>query len=231
MIRTILKALLCLVLFCTVAFGDAPLRFVTGEGISTAEAATVTLHYGSRGWRVTQLQKHLRTTGYFYFPRNTGYFGPITRQSVRHFQRAYGIRVDGIAGPVTLRHLQHAVVKKHLVNDSTRYRGVPYVWGGETPKGFDCSGFIYYMFRKHGVYVSRHTAQQLFHTGRWVSRSSLRPGDLVFFALESPRHVSHVGFYLGNNKFISATSSRGVWIYQLNTSYWAPHYVGGRRIY
>ncbi|HEU4965328.1 MAG TPA: NlpC/P60 family protein [Bacilli bacterium] len=189
------------------------------------------LSRGSSGSAVWALQYRLKLLGYYTYYKVTGYYGSITQQAVRKFQYAYGIKVDGIAGPVTQRQVIHAIIKRRLVADSKKYLGKPYVWGSSNPNvGFDCSGFVYYMFRKEGYAIPRYTSTQLYGKGRWISRSKLRPGDLVFFALEGSR-ISHVGFYMGYNQFISATSSKGIAIYSLNNSYWGPHYRGARRVY
>ncbi|WP_232698836.1 C40 family peptidase [Brevibacillus daliensis] len=118
-----------------------------------------------------------------------------------------------------------------LISDTYTYMGVPYVWGGESPSGFDCSGFIYYMYNKHGIPTERTTSAVLYTMGKWVPIKQLQPGDLVFFALKKSKQVSHVGFYVGNNRFISATSSKGIHVYSLKNSYWGPAYVGAKRVY
>jgi len=83
------------------------------------------------------------------------------------------------------------------------YLGVPYVWGGETPNGFDCSGLVYYVFKKHGINLYRTSKEQFvdrLNLGSPVSKENLRPGDLVFFG--SPIH--HVGIYIGDGYFVHA---------------------------
>ncbi len=121
-------------------------------------------------------------------------------------------------------------VKQAIVNDSVNYLGVPYLWGGETPRGFDCSGFVYYMFNKHGVDMKRVTSGDYYKMGTTVSKANLEPGDLVFFGVNQPGVVSHVGFYMGNNEYISATSSNGIAIYSLDNPYWSKYYMGAKRV-
>lgn len=116
-----------------------------------------------------------------------------------------------------------------IVTTAKKYIGVPYVWGGESPKGFDCSGYVQYVFKMHGISLNRTTETQYKH-GSYVSKSNLKPGDLVFFQNTYRAGISHVGIYIGNGQFIHASSSKGVTISNLSSSYYTSHYYGARRI-
>ena len=115
-----------------------------------------------------------------------------------------------------------------IVATARKYIGVPYLWGGTTTKGFDCSGFVQYVFRLHGIQLPRTSSQQ-YQTGKSVSKANLQPGDLVFFAT-SFGSVNHLGIYIGNDQFIHSGSSTGVTITSLSNSYWSARYVGAKRV-
>ncbi len=107
------------------------------------------------------------------------------------------------------------------------FMGTPYVWGGQQPGGFDCSGYVQYVFGKHGYRLPR-TADIQFEVGQRVGMGQERPGDLVFFETYAPG-ASHVGVYLGRDYFIHASSSRGVTIDRLSSDFFAQRYLGARR--
>jgi NlpC/P60 family len=108
-------------------------------------------------------------------------------------------------------------------------RGVPYRNGGSDPSGFDCSGFVWYVFGQHGIRVARTVTEQ-FHEGAGVGADTIEPGDLLFFATQGSS-ASHVGMAIGGDEFVHAPSSRGeVRVERLSAPYWASRYVGARRI-
>ena len=108
--------------------------------------------------------------------------------------------------------------------------GAPYRYGGAGPDAFDCSGLVAYAHRQLGVAVPRTAAQQ-FAAAMPVPRSELRPGDLVFFRLDS-RQVSHVGIYAGDNRFVHAPQSGGhVRMASLDDDYFRDRYAGAGRLH
>ncbi|WP_102335487.1 C40 family peptidase [Salimicrobium jeotgali] len=114
-----------------------------------------------------------------------------------------------------------------IIDTAYRYSGSPYVYGGTTPSGFDCSGFTRYVYAKNGVKLNRTSRQQA-RQGKYVSRSNLKPGDLVFFG----KPVYHVGIYIGNDRMISAENSRDdIDVTSLNYNYWKRNYSGARRVF
>lgn len=122
-------------------------------------------------------------------------------------------------------------VLQDLVNDSYNFVGIPYLWGGTTTAGFDCSGFVSFMHARHGIDIPRTTSAGYYTMGTSVSKANLQQGDLVFFAVNDTGRISHVGFYVGNNKFISATSSKGIDVVSMDNTYWSKYYVGAKRVY
>lgn len=108
-------------------------------------------------------------------------------------------------------------------------RGAPYRNGGTSPTGFDCSGFVQYVFAQHGLAVPRETRVQ-YRMGDKVDRDELEPGDLVFFSTVAPG-ASHVGISLGGDQFVHAPSERGVVrIDSLSQEYWRTRFIGARRV-
>lgn len=120
-----------------------------------------------------------------------------------------------------------------VISYAKKLLGKPYVWGAQGPNGFDCSGFTYYVYKNSvGVTLNRTSADQS-KNGSYVSKSSLRAGDLVFFDTSGPNNgaISHVGIYIGNGQMIHSSSSKGqIVIVNMNTSYWNNAYVTARRI-
>lgn len=117
-----------------------------------------------------------------------------------------------------------------IVNKAKQYLGTPYVWGGASPNGFDCSGFVYYVLKTLG-YPSYRMLVDQYNQGTYVSKANLQPGDIVFFHGTYGSGISHAGIYVGNGQFIHAPNSRSVVSYSdLSSGYWANHFYGARRM-
>ena len=125
-----------------------------------------------------------------------------------------------------------ASLGQEIADYALTFVGYPYVYGGSSPSGFDCSGFTSYIYRQFGYSLNRSAANQL-DNGTPVSMSELQPGDLVLFKKSGTgsKRASHVGLYIGNNQFVHAsTSTVGVIISNMSDAYYTTGFVGGRRI-
>jgi len=114
-----------------------------------------------------------------------------------------------------------------LISRARSLQGVPYLWGGTTRDGFDCSGFVQYVFKASGVSLPRTSFEQ-YKVGTPVSRDQLKPGDLVFFTTYKPG-ASDVRIYIGGGRTIGS-ASEGVGIHSLSDNYWSKRYIGARRV-
>ncbi|WP_026691558.1 peptidoglycan-binding protein [Alteribacter aurantiacus] len=221
--------------------GSASVSSSSGDWVSF----NGTLRQGSRGASVRNLQDALNSVGHSAGSAD-GVFGPQTANAVRSFQRSAGIAADGIAGPQTYRALNgNTVVKsastsrssnstatssnssstaQSVISTARSVQGAPYVWGGTSPSGFDCSGFIQYSFSQNGKSVPR-TVSQMWSSSTRVSNP--QAGDIVFF--ETRTGPSHAGIYLGNGQFIHSGSSTGVAVASMSNSYWSQRYLGAGR--
>ena len=115
-----------------------------------------------------------------------------------------------------------------IVSTAKGLMGVAYVFGGTSPKGFDCSGLLQYVFKMNGLSIPR-LADEQYQLGRKAQRNQLSAGDLVFFTTYTSG-VSHCGIYVGDGKFLHASSSRGVTINSLDDEYWRARFVGAKKL-
>ena len=192
---------------------------------------------GDQGTEVAEIQGQLVRLGYDVSA--DGDFGPATAEAVKAFQSSHGMNADGQVGSSTyvallgkaMPAVKHAAnyINRTILSESMQYLGVPYVFGGTTPKAFDCSGYLQYVFAKNGISIPRLADDQYKLGTRTKSTSQLEPGDLVFFTTYEPG-PSHCGIYLGSGEFIHASSSKGVRIDALSNAYWQPRYIGGKHI-
>jgi cell wall-associated NlpC family hydrolase len=117
-----------------------------------------------------------------------------------------------------------------VVKTAKSYLGIKYKWGGCTRKGFDCSGFVKTVYKKHGKRLPRVSRDQA-SAGKHVDKKNLRAGDLVFFSSRHTKRIAHVGIFIGKGKFIHASSGKHrVTISSLSKKYYRQHYKGARRL-
>lgn len=232
------------------AEGNDPEKALTNTHTSSSikgESKQI-LSQGDRGERVKKIQQLLAE--FNYYDGIDGIYGAQTRAAVILFQQTHGLQADGVVGPETKAALtnkekivtapeQKATnitsvqetketapkTKLAITETASSLKGTPYIWGGTSPVGFDCSGFIQYVFKQHGKSTPR-TTQDLYQKGQNVSQ--LKPGDIVFFTTYKSG-PSHAGIYLGNRTFIHAGSSTGVTTASLDQAYWSQRYIGAKR--
>lgn len=209
------------------------------------------LKFGMTGDDVLKLQERLKTLGYLIIDECTDYYGSMTRQAIMEFQIDYDIEVDGSAGPETIKTINQALFDKdrrlapsssrsglvsrdvgiNIANTAKKYVGSPYAYGGNSPKGFDCSGFTCYVYKQYGIDLPRSSSSQA-GIGTKVNKGDLQVGDLLIFSNTYKSGPSHSGVYIGNNKFVHAsTSKKGVIVSDLNSNYYRKHFSYGRRVF
>lgn len=120
-------------------------------------------------------------------------------------------------------------LKKKLEAEISKWIGTPYKYGGNDKNGVDCSGLVCAIYRDVYSKTIPRTSKKQFEACKKIKLENLREGDLVFFDFEK-KGVSHVGIYLGDGKFLHASSSKGVIIADFNNEYFKNHYVGGGRM-
>lgn len=202
-------------------------------------ASSMEFHEGDVGKDITEIQVKLKEQGY-YKNKIDGKFTKEMTNSIKKFQSAKKLKANGIVDEKTYVSLlgkpllwKNEVIKGNIqgtriTDTALKFVGVPYKWGGVTPKGFDCSGFVWYVFDKNSLHLPR-TADVQYQVGKTVARGNLQRGDLVFFTTYEAG-ASHIGIYLEKGNFIHASSSKGVMVSNLADNYWKPRYLGARHI-
>ena len=187
-------------------------------------------------WRLKVAQQKLQVLG-FSDERPSGRMTEATSSALKSFQKQHKLKADGELNDATYHKLtweafaKEGIPKvkgKEIVSRAAKYKGVPYVFGGTTTKGFDCSGYVQYVFKDCKAKLPRLADEQALQ-GIFVTQKQLRPGDLVFFTTYAAG-ASHVGIYAGDGQFWSASSSKGVILSSLKEEYWKQRYFGARRV-
>lgn len=241
------------------------------------QAKKYTIQPGDSGTDVASLQRRLKELNYFT-GNATGYYGTASVTAIKEFQKANGLTVDGKVGIRTrdVLYSSEAKAKKvaatpkpsatakpsstkkpsttkkpsstaktsnptpnasgvqKLLQVAQAQLGKKYVAGNEGPSSFDCSGFVYYCLKNSGINIGRLSARGYSGVSSWtsVSKSNLKAGDLLFFSIRGGSTVGHVGIYMGNNRMIHCSSSKGqVVITSITTSYWVDNYISAKRVF
>lgn len=154
----------------------------------------------------------------------------------------YQISYNGYQGYISADYVREykgsttSAIGEQVVAMAMSYLGVPYVYGGASPSGFDCSGFTLYIFKQFGYNLPHSATSQWYNSGEYVERGDLQPGDLVLFcdpSRSNGKACSHVGIYIGNGEFIhasSGSSGKYVRISNLNSGYYNTYYKGAKRL-
>lgn len=210
-----------------------------------------TISPGETSQDVKKLQKALSFYGY-YTGSVDGIYGPLTLNAIEQYQRDHQLSVEENLEKSFIQSLSKKMkdekpkimhktqkTKKDpkpvevtsvgntakIIKEAKKYIGVPYIWGGESPRGFDCSGYIQYVYQQNNIQLPR-TVHEIWNVTTSVNKLSV--GDFVFYETYQPG-PSHMGIYLGNGQFIHA-GDNGVTISKMSTSYWKQRYLGAKRI-
>ena len=165
--------------------------------------------------------------GWYKIKTSSGTVGYVSSEYMVTCKDSAGSRGDGTTAVAAT---SNSSMGQQVVAYAKQFMGVPYVYGGNGPNSFDCSGFTSYIYRHFGYTLNRTASTQL-SNGTAVSKSELQPGDLVFFRYNTSYPASHVGIYIGNGQFIHASTNKyQVQIDQLLTGHYANVYIAARRI-
>lgn len=195
-----------------------------------------TYSQGDYDWKIKVAQQKMLLLGYSE-EQPSGKLTKVTADKLKSFQKQNKLKANGKLDDKTYSRLVWLAFSKEgitkvkgseIVKTAAKFKGVPYKFGGTTKKGFDCSGYVQYVFDKHKAKLPRSADEQVLQ-GVFVLQKDLKPGDLVFFTTYAPG-ASHVGIYAGSGKFWSASTSKGVILASLKDNYWKSRYYGARRV-
>ena len=223
--------------------------YMSGEYLTVSAQADVTIGYGlvqtggstlnvrsgpgTTYSKVTTLNDNAVVTivginnGWYKIKTSSGAVGYVSSEYMVTCKDSASSRGDGATAVAVA---SDSSMGQQIVSYAKQFLGVPYVYGGNGPNSFDCSGFTSYIYRHFGYTLNRTASTQL-SNGVAVSKSELQPGDLVFFRYNTSYPASHVGIYIGNGQFIHASTNKyQVQIDQLMTGHYANVYIAARRI-
>ena len=223
--------------------------YMSGEYLTVSAQADVTIGYGpdQAGGSTLNVRSGPGTTyskvttlsdgavvsimgidnGWYKIKTSSGATGYVSSEYMVTCKDSAGSRGDGATAVAVA---SDSSMGQQIVSYAKQFLGVPYVYGGNGPNSFDCSGFTSYIYRHFGYTLNRTASTQL-SNGVAVSKSELQPGDLVFFRYNTSYPASHVGIYIGNGQFIHASTNKyQVQIDQLMTGHYANVYIAARRI-
>jgi peptidoglycan hydrolase-like protein with peptidoglycan-binding domain len=223
--------------------------------LNSDDAKYYTIYPGDKSDDVKSLQQRLKELGYYKSKEITGYFGTDTQNAVKSFQKINGLNADGKVGKNTRKILFASSAKKStgstastkktantaqtkvekMLNFAKAQLGKKYIRGREGPNSFDCSGFVYYVITNMGIHTTRYSADAFSKVSGWTkitNINSLKPGDLLFWKNGSKStRIGHTGIYLGNGKFIHASSSNRKVVYGEMKGYFVRNFALARRIF
>lgn len=207
------------------------------------------LHYGAKSDAIREIQEILYLYGY-YDSEIDSIYGPITESAYYTLKEEIDGPIEQTEIPQPIQDVEvrkettedeslgeieqdkpkqvetHNNGNVNIIEEARSLTGIPYLWGGTSTAGFDCSGFIQYVYKEQNITIPR-TVTDIWNFASPTDSASV--GDLVFFETYKAG-PSHLGIYIGNDEFIHAGVSNGVQISSLNSDYWQQRYIGSKRI-
>lgn len=225
---------------------DGIAGYETQKVLFSSEAKKYTLLEGTSGHDVDAMQKQLVDLG--YMDTVTGYYGTVTVDAVKDFQKRNELTIDGKTGEQTMDVLyspsavpsaskiieeRRSANIDEMIEVARAQLGKPYILGRSGPSSFDCSGLVYYCLKQAGSTRGRYNAAGYAAVSDWekiTSYDDLQKGDLLFFWSTSRGKIGHVGIYVGDGMMIDASSSNGEVVFRSCTSpYWLKWFRWARR--
>ena len=207
--------------------------YVSGDYLTVADAAQLPVEKEPVYARVTASALHVRSGPGTDYEKTDKLSAGTVVEVLEESNGWYKIDSGYISAEyAVIVDAASATLGSEIANYALTFVGYPYVYGGSSPSGFDCSGFTSYVYAQFGISLNRSASNQL-DNGTPVSMSELQPGDLVLFKKSGTgsKRASHVGIYIGGNQFVHAsTSTVGVIVSNMSDAYYTSGFVGGRRL-